>query len=325
MFTHKDIENRTIFVIHCLHDRNLKVSNGELLLEDTDENAKKKVLTKIPFQKVLALFITGPISITTPLLDKCKQFNVAIVVTKFNLRPVFYWSNCAEGNFLLRQRQYLLDKKDIFIAKRLMENKLTNQLSLLRNTRERNKIVMYAREQIEVALAKLPSITEYNTLLSAEGNAAKLFFGAYFQKFDWQGRRPRAKVDYINTTLDIGYTILFNFVECFVRMFGFDIFIGVYHRLWFRRKSLICDLMEPFRCVIEHTVRRAIEMGDIKAEDFDNYNGEYKLKYEKCGEYYRMFYDALIPHKGDVFEFVREYYRSFMCETQTRAYPKFLI
>ncbi|MBP5368395.1 MAG: type V CRISPR-associated endonuclease Cas1, partial [Bacteroidales bacterium] len=80
MFTHKDIENRTIFVIHCLHDRNLKVSNGELLLEDTDENAKKKVLTKIPFQKVLALFITGPISITTPLLDKCKQFNVAIVV-----------------------------------------------------------------------------------------------------------------------------------------------------------------------------------------------------------------------------------------------------
>ena len=325
MFTHKDIENRTIFVIHCLHDRNLKVSNGELLLEDTDENAKKKVLTKIPFQKVLALFITGPISITTPLLDKCKQFNVAIVVTKFNLRPVFYWSNCAEGNFLLRQRQYLLDKKDISIAKHLMENKLTNQLSLLRNTRERNKTVMYAREQIESALAKLPSISEYNTLLSAEGNAAKLFFGAYFQKFDWHGRKPRAKVDYINTTLDIGYTILFNFVECFVRMFGFDIYIGVYHRLWFRRKSLICDLMEPFRCIIEHTVRRAIEMGDIKAEDFDNYNGEFKLRYEKCGEYYRRFYDALIPHKGDVFEFVREYYRSFMCETQTRAYPKFLI
>ena len=66
-------------------------------------------------------------------------------------------------------------------------------------------------------------------------------------------------------------------------------------------------------------------MGDIKAEDFNNYNGEFKLKYEKCGEYYRRFYDALIPHKGDVFEFVREYYRSFMCETQTRAYPKFLI
>jgi len=325
MFTHKDIENRTIFVIHCLHDRNLKVSNGELLLEDTDENAKKKVLTKIPFQKVLALFITGPITIITPLLDKCKYHNVALVVTKFNLRPVFYWSNCAEGNFLLRQRQYRLDKKDISIAKRLMENKLTNQLSLLRDTRERNKTVMFAREQIEAALAKLPSITEYNTLLSAEGNAAKLFFGAYFQKFDWQGRRPRTKVDYINTTLDIGYTILFNFVECFVRMFGFDIYIGVYHRLWFRRKSLICDLIEPFRCIIEHTVRSALSREIITKEDFNNYNGEYKLKHEKCGDYYRMFYDALIPHKGDVFEFVREYYRSFMSETQTRKYPQFLI
>lgn len=325
MFTHKDIENRTIFVVNCLHNRNLRVSNGELLLEDTDENTAKKVLTKIPFQKVLALFVTGPISITTPLLDKCKYHNVAIVVTRFNLRPVFYWSNISEGNFLLRRRQYQLDRNDISIAKHLVENKLTNQLLLLRNTRERNKAVMYAREQIETALAKLPSITEYNTLLSAEGNAAKLFFGTYFQKFDWQGRKPRAKIDFINTTLDIGYTILFNYVECFVRMFGFDIYIGVYHRLWFRRKSLICDLIEPFRCIIEHTVRRAIEMGDVKAEDFNNYNGEYKLKYDKCGEYYRMFYDALIPHKGDVFEFVREYYRSFMCETQTRKYPQFLI
>lgn len=325
MFTHKDIENRTIFVINCLSDRNLRISNGELLLEDIEAEAKKKVLTKIPFQKVLALFITGPISITTPLLDKCKYHNVAIVVTKFNLRPVFYWSNCAEGNFLLRRRQYALDRNDISVAKRIVENKLLNQFALLKNTRERNKAVMYAREQISAALERLPSTTEYNVLMSTEGNAAKLFFGAYFQKFDWHGRKPRAKIDYINTTLDIGYTVLFNYVECFVRMFGFDIYIGVYHRLWFKRKSLICDLVEPFRCIIEHTIRGALEKGDILQSDFDVYNGEHKLKRDKCAQYYRLFYDALIAHKNDVFTFVREYYRSFMSETQTRPYPKFLI
>ena len=258
-------------------------------------------------------------------MDKCKFFNVALVVTKFNLRPVFYWSNNAEGNFLLRKRQYLLDKNDISVAKKLVENKLLNQLSLLKNTRERNKQVMYAREQITLALEKLPFVTDYNTLLSAEGNAAKLFFGAYFQKFGWQGRKPRTKIDFINTTLDIGYTILFNYVECFVRMFGFDVYIGVYHRLWFRRKSLICDLIEPFRCIIEHTIRGALSKEIIKAEDFEVYHGEHKLKHEKCGDYYRMFYDALIQHKKEVFVYVQNYYRSFMNENQTREYPKFLI
>ena len=325
MFTHKDIECRTIFVINCLTERNLKVSNGELVLIDTDEDAKKTVLTKIPFQKILALFITGPISITTPLLDKCKYYNVAIVVTKFNLRPVFYWANGAEGNFLLRRRQYALDKDDISVAKKIVENKLLNQYSLLKNTRERNKVVMEAREQIEALLSKIQDVANYNVLLSLEGNAAKLFFGAYYMKYGWQGRKPRAKTDFINTTLDIGYTVLFNFVECFVRMFGFDVYIGVYHRLWFKRKSLICDLMEPFRCIIEHTVRDALSIGDIKDTDFDVYNGEHRLQRDKCAAYYRMFYDALIQHKSDVFMYVREYYRSFMSATQKREYPKFFI
>ena len=62
MFTNKDIEYRTIFVINCIHERSLRVSNGELLLEEQIENSDKmKTLTKLPFQKILALFIIGHI------------------------------------------------------------------------------------------------------------------------------------------------------------------------------------------------------------------------------------------------------------------------
>ena len=61
MFTHKDIEMRTIFVVNCIeHDRSLRVNNGELMLEEIEED-KKKTLTKFPFQKLLALFIIGHI------------------------------------------------------------------------------------------------------------------------------------------------------------------------------------------------------------------------------------------------------------------------
>lgn len=89
MFTHKDIEHRTIFVINCIEpERRLRVSDGELMLEEVDGESHK-TLTKFPFQKILALFVIGHISVTTPLIDKCKRYGVALVVMQTNLRPVF--------------------------------------------------------------------------------------------------------------------------------------------------------------------------------------------------------------------------------------------
>ena len=50
MFTHKDIEYRTIFVVNCIKERSLRVCNGECLLEEQVENSgKMKTLTKLPF------------------------------------------------------------------------------------------------------------------------------------------------------------------------------------------------------------------------------------------------------------------------------------
>ena len=87
----------------------------------------------MPFQKILALFIIGHISVTTPLIEKCKKFNVALIVIKPNLRPVFYWADSAEANFLLRQKQHQLSKFDLHIAKALLYNKIQNQIDALEN------------------------------------------------------------------------------------------------------------------------------------------------------------------------------------------------
>ena len=161
--------------------------------------------------------------------------------------------------------------------------------------------------------------------MGLEGRVAKAFFGAYFELLDWKARCPRAKTDPINVTLDIGYTILFNYIEAFVRLFGFDPYMGVYHRLWFKRKSLICDLMEPFRCLIDQQVRKAFNTKQCKAEDFDLIKNEYVLKREKNSDYTKMFYDVLIEQKAEVFRYVRDYYRCFMQLKSTSDFPQFLI
>lgn len=322
MYTHKDIEYRSIFVINCIKERNLRVSNGELLLEESEE---KKTLTKLPFQKILALFVVGHITITTPLIDKCKKYNVTLIVVKPSFRPVFYWANSAEANYLLRQRQFAMDKNDISIAKVLVANKIANQRKLLINTRRKDLQTELALENCGLYLTHLHDVNEYSALMGIEGLASKNFFKAYFQDIGWVVRRPRTKCDIINVTLDIGYTMLFNFVECFVRMFGFDLYVGVYHRLWFKRKSLICDLVEPFRCIIDRCVRTAFNRKQFTEKDFTLIKGEYKLKFEKNADYTKVFFDALVVYKIEIFKYVQMYYRCFMQGKPIDQYPKFEI
>lgn len=326
MFTHKDIEYRTIFVINCIHERSLRVSNGELLLEEQIEDSDKmKTLTKLPFQKILALFIIGHIRITTPLIEKCQKFGVALVVMKPSLRPVFFWANSAEANFLLHQRQYEFRKDDISVAKVIVENKLRNQKTSLKDTRRKDELTNQSIDIITSCIDTLPDITEYESLMGIEGAGAKAFFKAFYQEHDWHQRRPRTKCDALNASLDIGYTMLFNFMECFLRMFGFDLYVGVYHRMWFKRKSLVCDMMEPFRPIIDKTVRTAWNRKQFSEKDFVVQKGEYRLKFEKNADYCRIFFDALIPHKTDIFKYVQSYYRCFMGRKPVTQYPLYLL
>lgn len=324
MFTNKDLEYKSIFVVNCVEKRALRVSNGELLLEEVKDE-EKKTLTKMPFQKMLALFVIGHITITTPLIEKCKKYNVALCVMKQNLRPVFFFGESAEANYLLRQNQYTLVKNDITVAKALMRSKFTNQLKLLKNTRRKDEFTKAAIVQCEDALAILPTVDVYESLMGLEGSVARAFFGAYYQDFNWNQRLPRIKCDAMNAALDIGYTILFNYVEAFARMFGFDLYVGVYHRLWFKRKSLVCDLVEPFRCIIDQQMRKSWNLGQIKESDFDVIKGEYKLKFEKNSDYCKMFYTTLIEHKKDIFSYIQSYYRNFMKSSKWDQYPVFEI
>lgn len=323
MFTSKDLEYKSIYVINCMNGRSVRVSNGVLLIVDT-ENGKS--LTKIPFQKVLCLFFIGPTSITTPLIEKCREYKIAIVATKINLRPVFSFMPAAEANFMIRKCQYSLPENDLTPAKALIRNKVANQLSLLCRLRGRSSNILQSTKLLcQSTLDSINNVDSGEQLLSMEGRVAKNFFMSYFGKFLWKGRKPRAKADYLNAVLDIGYSILFNFVDCFVGMFGFDPYIGVFHKMWFRRKSLVCDIMEPFRCIVDNTIRNTLVKGTIKSDDFECVDGRWQLRKGKVMDYYRIFFDALVPYKNDVFRFVHDYYYAFLKGKKISDYPQFKI
>lgn len=320
MFTHKDIENRSLFVINGLENQRLRVSAGRLMLENEETG---KAITKLPFPKILSLMIVGHTTVTTALIEHCNRHAIPIVVMKPNFRPVFYFGNMAEANFLLRKKQYEYPKGVLEIAQTIIRNKMNNQLSLLGKTREKGENFEMAKQNILQNLDTIETVDNYRELMGKEGTAAKAFFNAYFEFSNWQSRQPRVKLDSLNATLDIGYTMLFNYLECMLRLFGFDPYMGIYHQLWFRRKSLVCDLMEPFRCIIEHQIRKSLKYGMFKTTDFEVRKNAHYLKSEFKKLYTKTFFEAIIQHKMEIYRYIQQYYRCFMGRKSITNYPVF--
>lgn len=140
---------------------------------------------------------------------------------------------------------------------------------------------------------------------------------------DWKGRNPRIKSDFLNVTLDIGYNLLFNMVDSLLQVYGFDVYCGVYHKEFYMRKSLSCDLMEPIRPIIDLKVRKAVNLKQIKADDFQVFNNRWTLSYKKSPEYIGMFMDELLEYKEEMFLYIQDYYRSFMKGKTATEYRMF--
>jgi len=321
MFTHKDIQNRSLFVINGTEHQYLKVVLGQLVLKDSQTDT---VITKIPFPKILGLLVIGHTTVTTALIEHCNKHAVPLVVMKPNFRPVFYFGNMAEANYLLRKKQYQSPKTILHIAKVLIRDKINNQHQLLLKTREKNENVEKSKSILENSLVQIEKVLDYKELMGIEGKAAEAFFQSYFACFDWKQRLPRVKPDPLNATLDIGYTMLFNYLECMTRLFGFDPYVGVYHQCWFRRKSLVCDLVEPFRCIIDHQIRKSLNYGTFKPADFEIKNHAYILKRGMSKVYTKTFFEAIIQYKVDIFKYIQQYYRAFMGDKDETQYPRFI-
>lgn len=89
------------------------------------------------------------------------------------------------------------------------------------------------------------------------------------------------------------------------------------------RKSLVCDLVEPFRCLIDKQVRKAIHLEQCKAEDFLVDNGRYSLKWKCNAKYVGFLMVPILKYKVEIFLYVRDYYRAFMKGKASEDFPVF--
>jgi CRISP-associated protein Cas1 len=185
----------------------LKFRADNIVVIDEDNKVKQQHSC----HRVFALFIIGNITITSVVLEKAKKFGFPVILLARNLKVTTYFNNVAEGNFLLRKKQYNDHENNLIVAKQLVTQKINNQISLLQNLRYKTKEEKNAIETLNTIKPK--QAENACELLGFEGNASKIFFPVYFRQINWIRREPRTKRDINNLLLDIGYTYIFNFIE----------------------------------------------------------------------------------------------------------------
>jgi len=112
-----------------------------------------------------------------------------------------------------------------------------------------------------------------NTLLGIEGNLSKLYFKnlsllmpAPFQ-FEKRSRQPA--LDYFNSALNYLYGMTYSVVENGIFAKGFDPFAGYLHTDNYLKTSLVFDLIEPVRPLIDRLLIELCIGGNLSPAHFD--------------------------------------------------------
>lgn len=319
MISTKDFEHKQILFVLLEEGEKVSFKNDNIIILNKEGKIKHQSTCYLLF----ALFVSGHICVTSGLLERAKKFGFSIIFMSYTLRPYAMLPARAEGNVILRRKQY--EYQSFELGAHIISNKIHNQNAVLKKIREKSSELKKVIVTLEVNEKKvlLPDL-KLEEIMGLEGTSARIYFGQLFKDYDWKARRPRVKQDMINCLLDIGYSLLFNLIDGLLEMYGFDTYVGILHREFFNRKSLVCDMVEPFRAIIDNALIKALNLGQCNEKDFFKSQNQWMIGGKKAAPYITIFIHALLERKNEIFLYIQTYYRSFMRNKPVEEYPVFL-
>lgn len=314
MLTKPDFMFKKIIVVFPHQGEKISFKNDNFVVN----SGENKIKYQISCYKLFMVFIVGGSTITSGIIERTKKFGFSIILTNMNFKVYETINFEMEGNTLLREKQYN-NNCSIDISCKIIQNKINNQIQTIDNLRDKkNNQLKY---KLSNYVLQLENVKELNTIMGIEGNAAKEYFKTIFGNINWKGRKPRVKHDETNLLLDIGYTLLFNFIEAILRTYGFDIYKGNLHQEFYKRKSLVCDVIEPFRPIIDYRIRKMHSLKELDTVNFILVQGKYTIDWKDNTKIMMMFLEAILEYRECIFDYIQKYYRWFMKEQDFNNFP----
>jgi CRISPR-associated protein Cas1 len=235
--------------------------------------------------KVESIVITNQAMISTQAVVMALEHNTDIIfVDKFGDPMGRVWFSKMGSTALIRRKQLEVAEMPLGLelVVQMIKQKTENQVRFL-------KKLMHARSgkesqftsaitTIEQSLSALTFSAEEidevrNLLMGLEGTAGRAYFqcisGILPEKYQFDGRSRRPAKDPFNAVLNYCYGILYSLVEKACILSGLDPYVGFLHTDNYNKKSLVFDLIEPFRIYGEQVIVYLFTGKKMKDEYYD--------------------------------------------------------
>lgn len=199
---------------------------------------------KVNISEIAVLIIESTaVSMTAGLLNELTKQKVKIIFCNEKHNPyselVPYYGAHDTSDKIRIQIAWSTDIKQA-IWTEIVREKIKKQEELLE---ERGK-----KEQAERLMGYIEQL-EWNDKTNREGHAAKVYFNALF------GVKFSRNQDCVtNAALNYGYSIILSAINREISMNGYVTQLGLAHDSMFNPFNLGCDLMEPFRVLVDRKV-----------------------------------------------------------------------
>ena len=255
---------------------------GHLLIDEFGASLKKKkkrilIITddkkeEIPIKSVKDLIISGKVSISSELIKTLAESGVDILFTTAMGKPVARIVSAKMGGTAEnRYEQYksFEDRRCILIAISIILGKIRNQMSNVRyysKSRRMNEVLSSRLYDLYVLIKdKFEHLqneefedldSARKRLLAYEGECANYYWDGIklaLNGWNFEGRNQKSS-DPVNLSLNIAYNLLSAQIWKYTLRFGLDPFMGYIHVDRPGKLSLVFDLMEPFRPMVDRFV-----------------------------------------------------------------------
>ena len=254
------------------HGSHLRRSHDRFVITTPLADGTKEK-TEIPAEKTDAILITSNAMLSTSAVKLCMEKQIQLVLANWNGQPFArMWSSTPGRATSIRRKQYLNLEGDLSfkICTNLVLDKITEQkkfLSQLKYNKTKDVVIIdklnHAIDTITDIHDKIMNNFQHQRnfkqiLLGYEGICATKYFQAISAclptKWSFKKRSQNPGLDPFNVSLNYMYGMGYANIEKIIILSGLDPHAGFYHADSFGKPTLVFDLIEICRPMIDKTL-----------------------------------------------------------------------
>ncbi len=213
--------------------------------------------------KVESIIISNRAMISTQAISLALENNIDLVfLDKYGFPTGRVWFSKMGSTAMIRRKQLEAanNEQGIRFVIDMVKQKLNNQIAFLKKLKyarpEKKELFEAPIHTIQGSLEALDhdqiNLEDSRSLIMGlEGAAGRAYFSCISkimtEKFQFKGRSRRPALNPFNAALNYCYGVLYSKVEKACIIAGLDPFVGFMHTDNYNKKSLVFDLIEPFR------------------------------------------------------------------------------